>query len=75
LNRDALFYLSSRGVPPAEAKALLTTAFVRDSLARIGEQAVREAFEADAEKWLATTPLPQGEREGPAAEGGGRVRA
>ncbi len=52
LNRDALFYLASRGVPRAEAQALLTTAFVRDSLARIGEEAVRAAFEADAERWL-----------------------
>jgi Fe-S cluster assembly protein SufD len=53
LNRDALFYLASRGVPLAEAKALLTSAFVADALARIGEPAVREAFEADAEAWLA----------------------
>jgi Fe-S cluster assembly protein SufD len=53
LNRDALFYLASRGVPEAEAKALLTSAFVADALARIGEPAVREAFEADAEAWLA----------------------
>jgi Fe-S cluster assembly protein SufD len=53
LNRDALFYLASRGVPEAEAKALLTSAFVADALARIGEVAVREAFEADAQAWLA----------------------
>ena len=53
LNRDALFYLASRGVPEAEAKALLTSAFVADALARIGEEKVREAFEADAEAWLA----------------------
>jgi Fe-S cluster assembly protein SufD len=53
LNRDALFYLASRGVPEGEGKALLTSAFVADALARIGEPAVREAFEADAEKWLA----------------------
>jgi Fe-S cluster assembly protein SufD len=58
LNRDALFYLASRGVPRAEAQALLTTAFVRDSLARIGEEAVRQAFEADAEAWLGSSPSP-----------------
>jgi Fe-S cluster assembly protein SufD len=74
LDRDALFYLRSRGVPEAEAKALLTRAFVADALERIGEKAVREAFEADAEAWF-RTPLPAGEREGPAAVGGGRVRA
>jgi Fe-S cluster assembly protein SufD len=53
LNRDALFYLRSRGVPEAEAKALLTSAFVADAIERVGEEAVREAFLADAERWLA----------------------
>jgi len=68
LDRDALFYLRSRGVPEAEAKALLTRAFVADALARIGEEAVREAFEADAEDWfLNPSPL--------AREGGARREA
>jgi Fe-S cluster assembly protein SufD len=74
LDRDALFYLASRGVPEAEAKALLTRAFVADAIDRAGEEAVREAMHGDAENWF-NTPLPLGEREGPAAEGGGRVRA
>ncbi|HEY5722195.1 MAG TPA: SufD family Fe-S cluster assembly protein [Allosphingosinicella sp.] len=52
LDRNALFYLASRGVTPDEAKALLTRAFVDDALARIGEEVAREAFEADAGKWL-----------------------
>ena len=52
LDRNALYYLASRGVTPDEAKALLTHAFVDDALARIGEEAAREAFEADAGKWL-----------------------
>jgi Fe-S cluster assembly protein SufD len=52
LNRDALFYLASRGVPRAEAQALLTSAFVADALERIGEEAVRDAFKADAGLWL-----------------------
>ena len=52
LDRDALFYLASRGVPPGEARALLTRAFVADAIARIGERAAREAFGADAEIWL-----------------------
>nr|WP_253201126.1 SufD family Fe-S cluster assembly protein [Sphingomonas quercus] len=52
LDRNALFYLASRGVPPVEAKALLTRAFVADALARIGDEAVRAAFLADAEAWL-----------------------
>lgn len=52
LDRDALFYLQSRGVPKAEAEALLTRVFVADALARIGEEQVREAFEADVERWF-----------------------
>ena len=52
LDQQALFYLSSRGIPPQPAKALLTRAFVADALARIGEEAVREAFVADADRWL-----------------------
>ena len=52
LDRNALFYLASRGVSPAEAKALLTQAFVADAIDRIGEPAVREAFRADAMAWL-----------------------
>ena len=52
LDRDALFYMASRGVPEAEAKALLTRAFVADAIDRIGEEKVREAFHADAVKWL-----------------------
>ena len=52
LDRNALFYLASRGVPLPEAKALLTQAFVADAIDRIGEEAVREAFHADAIAWL-----------------------
>ncbi|HVJ02841.1 MAG TPA: SufD family Fe-S cluster assembly protein, partial [Sphingomonas sp.] len=52
LDKRALFYLQSRGVTEARAKALLTRAFVADAMARIGEEQVRAAFEADADKWL-----------------------
>lgn len=54
LDRMALFYLQSRGIDAGRAKALLTRAFVADALARIGEDAVREAFAADADRWLDT---------------------
>ncbi len=57
LSRDALFYLASRGVPPVEAKALLTQAFVADTINRIGEEEVREAFHADAMAWLSGKPF------------------
>jgi len=52
LDRNALFYLATRGVPEAEAKGLLTRAFVADALERIGEEDVREAFYADVESWF-----------------------
>jgi Fe-S cluster assembly protein SufD len=52
LDRGALFYLASRGVPPGEAKALLTRAFVADAIDRIGETDVRDAFHQDAMDWL-----------------------
>jgi Fe-S cluster assembly protein SufD len=52
LDKRALFYLQSRGVPEPRAKALLTRAFVADAVSRIGEETVRAAFEADADKWL-----------------------
>jgi Fe-S cluster assembly protein SufD len=52
LDRTALFYLASRGIDPARAKALLTRAFVADALDRIGNEAVRDAFAGDADRWL-----------------------
>jgi Fe-S cluster assembly protein SufD len=57
LDRNALFYLASRGVPGAEAKALLTQAFVADAIDRIGEEAVRTAFHTDAMRWLSKSSL------------------
>jgi Fe-S cluster assembly protein SufD len=53
LDREALFYLESRGATPDEARALLTRAFVADALDRIGETAARAAFYTDAEGWFA----------------------
>jgi len=52
LDARALFYLESRGIDETRAKALLTHAFVADALSRIGEEAVRAAFEASADQWL-----------------------
>jgi len=52
LDQRALFYLESRGIAPARARALLTRAFVADALDRIGDEVVREAFAADADAWL-----------------------
>jgi Fe-S cluster assembly protein SufD len=37
LDATALFYLRSRGIPPAQARALLTQAFCREALSSIGD--------------------------------------
>ncbi len=52
LDERALFYMMSRGITPDRARALLTQAFIADAISRIGEETVREAFQADAESWL-----------------------
>jgi Fe-S cluster assembly protein SufD len=52
LDERALFYMQTRGIAPDRAKALLTHAFVADAMARIGDEAVREAFLVDIEQWL-----------------------
>ena len=52
LDRDSLFYLASRGVPEAEAKGLLTRAFVADAIDRAGEEKVRDAMHGDVEEWF-----------------------
>ncbi|WP_333585595.1 Fe-S cluster assembly protein SufD [Phenylobacterium sp.] len=46
LDEDALFYARQRGVPEAEARALLTSAFVGEVVDRIADEAVREAVAA-----------------------------
>jgi Fe-S cluster assembly protein SufD len=53
LDRNALFYMASRGIPAEEAKALLTRAFVADAIDRIGEDIARQAVHRDAEAWFA----------------------
>jgi Fe-S cluster assembly protein SufD len=45
LDRQALFYLTSRGVPPAQARALLTRAFLSDALDGLDAASV-EALDA-----------------------------
>jgi Fe-S cluster assembly protein SufD len=52
LDKAAMFYCASRGIPPAETRAILTRAFVADALMRIGNAAVREAFSDTAFGWL-----------------------
>jgi len=52
LNEDHLFYLRSRGVPEAEAKSLLISAFVGEAFDTVEHDGVRAALTAYAETWL-----------------------
>jgi Fe-S cluster assembly protein SufD len=45
LDKTALFYLESRGLPPAQARGLLTRAFLSDALASIADEAARNGAE------------------------------
>ena len=46
LDADAQFYLQSRGIPAAEARAMLTEAFLEEALERLPGGAASEAFHA-----------------------------
>jgi Fe-S cluster assembly protein SufD len=52
LDADALFFLRARGIPEAEARALLIQGFIGGALDEIDRPAVREAFGLAAEEWL-----------------------
>lgn len=53
INRDHLFYLMSRGIPAAQAKALLVKAFVDEMVEELEvEEAIAEALTGKIEAWL-----------------------
>ncbi|CAN5531943.1 hypothetical protein BH09PSE4_BH09PSE4_07310 [soil metagenome] len=52
LDRQALFYLESRGIAPAEAKALLLRAFIGSVFDGVADAGEREAVEAAAQAAL-----------------------
>ncbi len=54
LDKAALFYLESRGIPEEAAKALLTNAFVADAFAGLQDTRARQALEAETSVWLET---------------------
>ncbi|THD54880.1 Fe-S cluster assembly protein SufD [Phenylobacterium sp.] len=49
LDEDALFYARQRGIPEAQARALLTEAFIGQVIDRIGHEGARDAVRA----WVA----------------------
>jgi Fe-S cluster assembly protein SufD len=53
LDPTSLFYLRSRGIPAAEARALLTAAFCRETLSVLDDGATRDALAARMDAALA----------------------
>jgi Fe-S cluster assembly protein SufD len=52
LDKAALFYLQSRGLPRAEAESLLAQAFVADAIDGIADPALREQLDSETRGWL-----------------------
>jgi Fe-S cluster assembly protein SufD len=53
IDEDQLFYLRARGIPVAEARALLIRAFLADAVEEVQHEGVREAFARILEDRLA----------------------
>jgi Fe-S cluster assembly protein SufD len=51
LDAEAMFYLRSRAIPEAEARRILTAAFLSDAIDAIGHEALRESFRAAVLRW------------------------
>jgi len=52
LDEDALFYLTSRGIPVDQAKALLIGAFLAGAMEEVAEESVRAALQEHVAHWL-----------------------
>ena len=52
IDEDLLFYLESRGIPEAEARALLIQAFVGEALSKVENDDLREALARASADWL-----------------------
>jgi Fe-S cluster assembly protein SufD len=52
LDEAALFFLRARGIPEAEARAMLIEAFLGEALATIGSEALRASATAVVQDWL-----------------------
>lgn len=52
LDESALFYMRQRGIPEAQARALLTEAFVADVFDDLDDEALRESLIGKVRDWL-----------------------
>lgn len=55
LDKAALFYLASRGLPPVTARALLLQAFLADALTPLPEGPLRDLLLMPVDAWMATS--------------------
>ena len=53
IDETALFYLRSRGVPLAQAQALMVLAFLAEAIAEIDDEAIAQDIRSRLEGWLA----------------------
>jgi Fe-S cluster assembly protein SufD len=53
LDEAAMFYLRSRGVPHAEAEAMLVAAFAEEAFSEIDNEALADAMRAHVATWMA----------------------
>jgi Fe-S cluster assembly protein SufD len=61
LDADALFFLRARGIPEAEARALLIQGFIGGALDEIDRADIRDEFEVVAAAWLGRRSAPKGD--------------
>jgi Fe-S cluster assembly protein SufD len=52
IDDDLLFYLEARGIPEAQARALLIQAFVGEALEKIEDEGLRDALARASAEWL-----------------------
>jgi FeS assembly protein SufD len=52
IDEDLLFYLEARGIPEAQARALLIQAFVGEAIELVEQEGLRDALGAASAEWL-----------------------
>jgi Fe-S cluster assembly protein SufD len=59
IDEDLLFYMRSRGIPTAEARALLIESFIVEAIEKVGDERVRAALAGIATRRLASLSASQ----------------
>jgi len=54
IDEDLLFYCQARGIPVAEARALLVESFIGEAIDKVEHEGVRAALAQTAREWLAS---------------------